>query len=414
MDVKPAALYISYLLDVFLHAPSWRPERNSMRVSFKIVAGVAAVIVVGTAITAFVQLRPLPVDVLRAHDDVPITAFGLGTVEARVLSRIGFKVAGTISDLRADHGDSVKAGQVLAQIDASEQETRLAKSRAQVASAEAAIQVAQASAKKSETLHSQRAQVNRRRQSLLERQSASQEAADDAQANEAVAAAELLVARSDIEAARAKRDDALAQHETDKVVFGQHQLKAPFDAVVVSRAKELGSVLAAGETLFTLVAPETVWILAYVDEARAGDIAVGQPAEIRLRSLPQRLFRGHVTRIGVESDRVNEERRINVACDDCPKEFVLGEQAEVFITKARLAQAIMIPEALIDGFDGAAGTIWVIADGRLARRRVAFGLRAIDGRVELRGLPAGMLAPATVTSAFREGRAVRVSEDGAR
>jgi HlyD family secretion protein len=385
-----------------------------MRVSFKIAAGVAAGIAAGAAITAFVQLRPLPVEVLRAHKDLPITVFGLGTVEARVLSRIGFKVAGTITDLRADHGDTVKAGQVLAQIDAAEQETRVAKSRAQVASAEAALQVAQANAKKAETQHALRAQVNRRRQSLLERQSASQEAADDAQANEAVAAADLLVARSDIEVARAKRDDALAQQETDKVVLSQHQLKAPFDAVVISRAKELGSVLGAGETLFTLVAPETVWILAYVDEARAGDIAVGQSAEVRLRSLPQRLFRGHVTRIGIESDRVNEERRINVACDDCPKEFVLGEQAEVFITKARLAQAIMIPEALIDGFDGSAGTIWVIEDGRLARRRVTLGQRAIDGRVELRDLPAGLLVPATVTSAFREGRAVRVSEDGAR
>ena len=308
-----------------------------MRVSFKIVAGLAAGIAVGAAVTAFVQLRPLTVEVLRAQKDVPITVFGLGTVEARVLSRIGFKVAGTITDLRADHGDVVKVGQVLALIDASEQETRLAKSRAQVASAEAALQVAQANAKKSETLHAQRAQVNRRRQSLLERQSASQEAADDAQANEAVAGAELLVARSDIEVARAKRDDALAQQETDKVVLGQHELKAPFDAVVISRAKELGSVLAAGETLFTLVAPETVWILAYVDEARAGDIEVGHPAEVRLRSLPQRLFRGRVTRIGIESDRVNEERRIYVACDDCPKTFVLGEQAEVFVTKARLA-----------------------------------------------------------------------------
>ena len=74
----------------------------------------------------------------------------------------------------------------------------------------------------------------------------------------------------------------------------------------------------------------------------------------------------------------------------------------------------MIPEAMIDGFNGSAGTIWVIDDGRLARRRVAFGLRAIDGRVELGDLPAGVLVPATVTAAFREGRAVRAVEDGAR
>jgi HlyD family secretion protein len=387
---------------------------SRMRLPFKILAGIVAAAVVGGALTAYVQLRPLAIEVLRAQKDVPITVFGLGTVEARVLSRIGFKIAGTITDLRADHGDTIKTGQVLAAIDASEQETRVAKSRALLASAEAALQVSQASARKAETVHAQRSQVNRRRQSLLERQSASQEAADDAQANEAIAAAELLIAKTDIEAARAKRDDAAAQHQTDLVVLSQHVLKSPFDAVVVSRSKELGAVLTAGETLFTLVAPETVWVLAYVDEARAGDLVVGQAAEVRLRSLPQRFFRGHVERIGIESDRVNEERRIYVVCDDCPKDFVLGEQAEVFVTKARLDTAVMVPEAMIDGFDGAAGTIWVIEDDRLSRRRVAFGQRSLDGRVELRGLAAGIRIPAAAAPGFRISRAVRIVEDGAR
>jgi HlyD family secretion protein len=385
-----------------------------MRKSLKIAAGAAIALVVGAAAIAFVELRPLTVAVLNAQTDVPVTVFGLGTVEARVLSRIGFKIAGTITDLRADHGDVVTTGQVLATIDSTEQETRVAKSRALLASAQAAVEVAQANVKKAETVHALRGQVNRRRQSLLERQSASQEAAEDAQAIEAVAAAELLVARSDVEAARAKRDDARAQHETDKVLLAQHELKAPFDAVVVSRAKELGSVLAAGETLFTLVAPETVWILAYVDEARAGDIVVGQPAEVRLRSLPQRQFQGHVVRIGIESDRVNEERRIYVGCDTCPKAFVLGEQAEVFITKARLDRAILVPEALIDGFDGSGGTIWVIENGQLARRRLAFGHRTLDGRVELRDAPAGIKVPAVVTAGFRQGRRVGIAGDATR
>jgi HlyD family secretion protein len=388
--------------------------RKSFKIAAGVAAGVAAGLVVGAAAIAFVELRPLTVAVLQAQTDVPITVFGLGTVEARMLSRIGFKVSGTITDLRADHGDVVATSQVLATIDSSEQQTRVAKSRAQLASAEAAIQVAQANVKKAETVYALRGQVNRRRQSLLERQSASQEAAEDAQASEAIAAAELLVARSDIEAARARRDDAQAQHETDKVVLAQHELKAPFDAVVVSRAKELGSVMAAGETLFTLVAPETVWILAYVDEARAGDITVGQPAEVRLRSLPRRQFQGRVVRIGIESDRVNEERRIYVGCDTCPKAFVLGEQAEVFITKTRLGRAIMVPEVLIDGFDGNAGTIWVIEDGRLARRRGAFGHRNLDGRVEWRDPPAGVVVPAAVTAGFREGRRAEAAGDTAR
>lgn len=352
---------------------------------------------------------PLTVAVLQPETDLPIKVFGLGTVEARILSKTGFKVAGTLTDLRADHGDLVPAGQLLAGIDDREQQARVAKARAQVASAEAGLKVAEAAAHKAEATHRQRMQTNRRRQSLLERQSVSQEAAEESQANEAIASADLLVTQSEITSAKAKLDDARAQLDSDLAVLGQHEVKAPFDALVVSRAKELGAVIGAGEALFTLIDPATVWILAYVDEARAGDIAVGQPAEVRLRSLPQNTYRGTVTRVGLESDRVNEERRVYVTCTDCPKEFHLGEQAEVFVTKARLPHALMVPEKAIERFDGATGTIWVVRDGRLARVAVKFGYRNNDGRVELRsGLPAGALVPAVVDPGFREGRAVTV------
>ncbi len=78
-------------------------------------------------------------------------------------------------------------------------------------------------------------------------------------------------------------------------------------------------MMAAGEALFTLVAPRPMWMLAYVDETRAGDIEEGQPVEIRLRSLAAaECSSGRVGRIGIESDRVNEERRVYVTCGELP------------------------------------------------------------------------------------------------
>lgn len=372
------------------------------------VLGVVAVVAAGVVFV--VRSSPISVTVVEPGVEVPIKVFGLGTVEARVTSRTGFKVAGTLTALHADHGDAVKTGQVLAAIDATEQAARLAKAEAQVASAEAALKVAEAAARKSEATHRQRVQTNRRRQSLLERQSVSQEAAEEAQANEAIAGADLLVAQSEIASAKARLDDARAQLASDRAVLDQHVLKAPFDAIVVSRAKELGAVVGAGEALFTLVAPQTVWILAYVDEARAGGIALGQPAEVRLRSLPQRTFHGTVVRIGIESDRVNEERRVYVACTDCPADFHIGEQAEVFVTKAVLPRALMIPEKAIERFDGATGVVWIVRDGRLARAQVQLGDRNHDGRVALRGgLPDGARIAAVVGSGFREGRSASIA-----
>jgi HlyD family secretion protein len=260
---------------------------------------------------------------------------------------------------------------------------------------------------KASTVAGQRAQTNQRRQALLVRQAISVEAAEEAQLNEAVANADVAVAESEIASAKARLDDARAQHEFEKVVLDQHDLRAPFDGLVVARARELGSVLAAGETLFTMVAPETVWVLAYIDEGRAGDIRVGHPAEIRLRSLPGRSFKGRVSRIGIESDRVNEERRVYVACDACPESFFLGEQAEVFITTAVLPRAILVPEAAVTQSDGGSGLVWTVDDGRLKRQRVALGARTLDSRIEVKNSEARIVS--AVVPGLAEGRRVRIA-----
>lgn len=373
----------------------------------------AAIVLAAGGAIAWVQYRPLTVVAIEPESNVVIKVFGLGTVEARVLANVGFKVAGTLTDLKADHGDHVKAGQVLARIGKSEQSSRLDKAKAQVMVAEAAVEVATAAARKSEALLTQRQQTNRRRQELLVRQAVSVEAAEDAQLNVKIAEADALVTKTEIETAKARLDDARAQYRYDQAVLNRHELHAPFDAVVVQRTRELGSVLAAGEALFTLVAPESVWLLAYVDEGRAGDLRVGQLATVRLRSLPQYNFEAHVSRIGIESDRVNEERRVYVTCDTCPEAFFLGEQAEVYITTAALERALMLPESMIDHFDGTTGTIWTVENGTFHRRTARFGRKSLDGRLELiGGLPEGAIVPATVSDDFREGRSVRIAGPG--
>jgi HlyD family secretion protein len=162
------------------------------------------------------------------------------------------------------------------------------------------------------------------------------------------------------------------------------------------------------------MAPETVWALAYVDEGRAGAIEEGQEAEVRLRSRPHEIFRARVSRIGIESDRVNEERRVWVKCEQCPPRVFLGEQAEIWITVARLDNAILVPEAAVSGFDERTGQVWIVKDGRLARAELTFGHRSEDARLEVvGGLPDGARIVAAVLSGLKEGRAARVAEGAA-
>ncbi len=171
-------------------------------------------------------------------------------------------------------------------------------------------------------------------------------------------------------------------------------------------------MVGAGQPIFTLMDPATVWTLAYIDEARAGSLALGQPAEVRLRSLPHEVFGGTVTRIGIESDRVNEERRVWIGCDRCPAQPYLGEQAEVRITVATLPQALLVPEIAVSGFDGHQGRVWVVQDGRLTQVPVIFGHRTETARLEIvSGLPEGAQVVTAPVKGLAEGRLARITGD---
>ncbi|MEJ2378026.1 MAG: hypothetical protein P8Y71_22470 [Pseudolabrys sp.] len=153
-------------------------------------------------------------------------------------------------------------------------------------------------------------------------------------------------------------------------------------------------------------------MLAFIDESKAGEIKVGQPAEIVLRSHPHARLKGRVARIEPESDRVNEERRIEVAFDQIPPYANLGEQAEVYITTVHLPRALLVPEAAIVGLEKNSGTVWTVENGHLAQRKVRLGHRLLDGRYEITGgVPQGAAVVTQLRSGLRAGRAAEIAKE---
>lgn len=354
-------------------------------------------------------MGPVTVPVASERRDVPVEIFGLGSIEARVTSKVGFKVAGNLVELKADQGDFVPPGSVLAKLDDREQAARLAKAAAGVEQAKAGLQKAQASVVKAKALLANAQRIDERRAALVAKGTVSIEAADTAHATMATAEADLQLAQSDVEVAKATVKDTDAQQQLEAATLALHRLVAPYDAVVVSRQRELGAVLAPGEPVFTLIDAGSVWALAYIDENRAGDIALGQPATIVLRSQPGQAYSGRVVRIDIEADRVNEERRVYIAFDHRPEDFHLGEQAEITITVARLDRALLVPEAAIEQRRGDHGTVWTVEDGRLEQREVVLGHRLLNGEFEvLGGVPAGGAVVSRAGAGLRAGRAASV------
>lgn len=374
-----------------------------------------AVAAVGFGAYSFVTNRPVSVRVARVEQNVPVRVFGLGTVEARVLSKVGFEVGATIVELKADHGDLVKKGDVLARLHTAEQEAKVAKSKAGVLSAEVGIQRGEANVAKARAVLAQREEANKRKQDLVRRDVVSEQTAEEAQRDEDVAKAELAVAESELEVARANLANASADLRFEATILEHHTLVSPFDGIVIERHKELGTVIKAGDPIFTLVENDSYWGLAYVDEARAGYIAEEQKVDARLRSRPLDNFTGEVARVGLESDRVSEERRVYIKGDNPPPRVHLGEQAEFWITVATLDKALLVPEAAVQGYDGRQGTVWTVEDGRLKRQVVAFRHRTEDARLEITsGLGTGAEVVIELPTRLLEGRRASIMAERAK
>ncbi len=370
----------------------------------------AAALALG-AVALVLTEHPLRVTVVDPETDVALRIYGLGTVEARVLSRVGFEVGAALTSLSADVGDRVVAGQELATLHPAEQLARVARARAAVDANAATLAKADAGVDRARAVKAQREAANRRQQDLVQRDVASAQRAEEAQRDEDVARADQAVAVADLAVIRAQGADAAAALGLEETALSHHRLTAPYDALVIARHAEAGTVVKVGDPIFTLIDPATVWIQAYVDEERAGQLAPGQPGTIRLRSRPTEEFRGAIARIGLESDRVNEERRIWLTCGDCPEPMYLGEQAEVRILTGTRETALMVPEVAVSGFDGVRGTVWTVADGRLARAGLTFGARDDRGRVEVTGgLPKGAAIVALPPKGAAEGRRARVAK----
>lgn len=362
----------------------------------------AAVILAGGGFAGISSSRPLTVATVQAEVGSGVDVYGLGTVEARRLSRLGFDAAGLLTALLADQGDRVAAGTVLARLEDAQQRARLARAEADAKQAEAAVRQAEARVQRARAVLAQKSSVNRRRQTLVGGGTVSRETAEDADAEAQIAAADASVADRDLEAASAAAQSAAAQVAVEREALAKLSLAAPYDAVVVERARELGSVIAPGTPVFTVVDPASIWVRAYVDEALAGSLAVGQAAAITLRSRPNQRLAGRVVRIDIESDRVAEERIVHVAFDTIPDEFHLGEQAEVLVAVEGIG--LVLPAGAIEK----PGSVWIAEAGQARRRDLQAGRLFAGGKVEvLGGLAAGdrVILP---VSGLSDGRAVTI------
>jgi HlyD family secretion protein len=317
------------------------------------------------------------------------TLFGIGTVEARRAYAIGPTVAGRVARVLVDQGDIVKAGQLLAEMDPVDLESRQSASGASAARAGQLVAAAQAAL--AETASRARLAQNSaaRFADLRHKNFVSQEAVD-AKAHEAAAA---RAAQDSATAALAAAKDESRRAQSDLAGLGQSRahlrLISPVGGVVSARLAEPGSTVVAGQAVLQVIDPATLWLRVRIDQGRSHGLAVDLPAAIVLRAQPGQRLPGRVARIDLVGDAVTEERIANVAFDSPPAQLAIGELAEVTLRLPSVDKALSIPAAALTRQGNAPG-VWRLVDGRAQFVTVSTGITSADGQVQvMSGLAAG-------------------------
>lgn len=328
-------------------------------------------------------LAPTRVTTVQAAEgQITPQLFGIGTVEARRSYLIGPTAAGRVRSVAVDVGDTVKAGQPLAEMDPVDLDERTAALDASVARAGSAMAAAEAQ-RRDALARRELAAVNARRYVELGRQNFISTGAVEARLQEQ-ASADALVTAADANLAAARQDQqrVAAERAGLRQQRANVRLLAPADGVVTSRDAEPGSTVVAGQAVLRVIEPSSLWVKVRLDQARSGGLAVGLAAQIVLRSNPGRALQGKVARVEALSDSVTEERVAQIRFDQVPAGLSVGELAEVTLSLPATAKAVLLPNAAIKRRQAQAG-VWVIDEGTLRVVPVRVGQASLDGQVQV-------------------------------
>jgi HlyD family secretion protein len=248
-----------------------------------------------------------------------------GYVVPQVLAKVGPKVTGRVAKVKIQEGDRVKAGQVIFELDPTDQ-------RSAVASAQARASAARAKAVAS---RAQLAEIQL--QADREKRLAATGAVPQASADDLAARAKSL----EEQARAAEADTAAAQAEVASLAtnLGNMTIPAPIDGTAVTKPSQVGDVVTPGSTLVELADFTSIVVETDVPEGRLHLVKAGGPCEIVLDAFPDKRYRGTVREISPRLDRAKATATVKVRFEDAGDEVLPEMAARVSFLEKPLDQA---------------------------------------------------------------------------
>ena len=363
-----------------------------------------------------------------------------GYVVAQRRAAVASKASGRLVELRVREGSVVKAGELIARLDAADVLAGLQAAQAGVRQAEAGRLQADAAFAQARVEQANADAELQRARALQAQGFVSPQAIDANQRRADAARAALASAQAGIAAAQAQLAQARAQVAVQQVGRDSTEIRAPFDGVVLVKNANVGDMItpfssAAGAqgAVVTMADMSTLEVEADVSETAIAGIKLGQPAEIQLDAFPELRLLGSVSRVVPTVDRSKATLLVKVKFDETDARVLPDMSARIAFLSRPLAAAerkpvtALRPEAVVkrDGKDGVfvvqaaeAGAAGTAGSARDAKKAAAAGGRAVFTPVTLEGkvgellrvtnLPAGTRVVIDPPAALEDGRVVAV------
>lgn len=303
-----------------------------------------------------------------------------GEIRPRYETRLGFRVAGKITERLVDAGAAVRAGQPIARLDAADLALAEASAQAQVASVEAERMLAAADLK---------------RYAELRAKNFISQAEYDRRANA------LSTAEARLEAARAQQRQAANQ-------VGYALLRADTAGVITAVEAEAGQVVAAGQPVVRLARPGQREIVFPVPESQRELLERAAEISVSLNARPGRVWQAKLRELSPSADAVTRTYAARATLLEAGEEVELGMSARASVALGPSGSKIEIPIAALHSRGEAPQVFVVQGDGVVQPRTVKTG--GVHGERVLieSGLAPGDVVVAAGAQLLRPGQRVRV------
>ncbi len=322
------------------------------------------------------------------------------------------KISGYLERIDVQLGDSVRKGQVIAQIDRTdylqklrETEARVALARAQLAEIEAgprSEEIRQAEeAVRSARSRFEHARLQRERmEGLFKREVISKKEMDLSEMEYTVAEAQLASAQEHLkllregarqevrEATRARLGEMEALLAQDRIRLSYTEITAPFSGEISRKFVEAGALVSPSTPIVSLVQTETVKVVAHILEKDIPLLKPGMRARIRPESYPGKVFEGKVVRIGSSLDPITRTLQAEIEIPNPGRLLKPSMFARIDILLLEKPRTLVVPRHAILYSDGSKA-IFLLKGDQAIRQPVVTGFEQDDYVEILQGVSEG-------------------------